>query len=100
MADACKRGWTQPESSEDEWSTVDPVESLTSEAPEGDLKKSNIILKDVWASTDSDLDDSVAVPGEMRDAYQWGKVRIDFVKYASLKISFEKAVGCGNGAVG
>ena len=28
----------------------------------------------------------------MRDVYQWGRVRIDMDKYASLKISFEKAV--------
>ena len=28
----------------------------------------------------------------MRDVYQWGRVGIDMDKYASLKISFEKAV--------
>ena len=59
---------------------------------EDDLKKRNFISKEVWASIYSDLDDSVAVPEDMRDVYQWGRVRIDMDKYASLKISFEKAV--------
>ena len=34
----------------------------------------------------------MAVPEDMRDVYQWGRVRIDMDKYADLKISFEKAV--------
>ena len=71
----------------------EPIPGLpTDVAFEDDMKKKNFILKDVWASIYSDLDDSVAIPEDMRDVYQWGRVRIDMDKYASLKISFEKAV--------
>ena len=69
-----------------------PTVTSTDPAAEDDLKKRNFISKEVWASIYSDLDDSVAVPEDMRDVYQWGRVRIDMDKYADLKISFEKAV--------
>ena len=95
VTDASKRRLVEQEV-QDDWSSVDPLESMpalpTDVASEDDLKKRNFIPKDVWASIYSDLDDSVAIPEDMRDVYQWGRVRIDMGKYASLKISFEKAV--------
>ena len=95
MTDASKRRMVElPE--DDDWSSVEHVDSptVTPTVPviEDDLKKRNFISKEVWASIYSDLDDLVAVPEDMRDVYQWGRVRIDMDKYASLKISFEKAV--------
>ena len=94
MTDASKRRMV--EVPDDDWSSVEHVDSptVTSTVPavEDDLKKRNFISKEVWASIYSDLDDSVAVPEDMRDVYQWGRVRIDMDKYADLKISFEKAV--------
>ena len=96
MTDASKRRMVEHEIQDEDWSSVDPLESMpaltTDPAIEDDLKKRNVIPKDVWASIYSDLDDSVAIPEDMRDVYQWGRVRIDMDKYASLKISFEKAV--------
>ena len=74
---------------------VDP-EPEVQQSSEDDLKlksmEKNFVPKDVWASIYSDLDDSVAVPEEFRDVYQWGRVRIDMDKYADLGICFEKAV--------
>ena len=94
MTDASKRRMV--EVPDDDWSSVEHVDSptvtTTVPAVEDDLKKRNFISKEVWASIYSDLDDSVAVPEDMRDVYQWGCVRIDMDKYADLKISFEKAV--------
>ena len=94
MTDASKRRMV--EVPDDDWSSVEHVDSPTVNstvpAVEDDLKKRNFISKEVWASIYSDLDDSVAVPEDMRDVYQWGRVRIDMDKYADLKISFEKAV--------
>ena len=96
MTDASKRRMVAQEIPDDDWSSVDPLEAMpvstTDPVIEDDLKKRNFIPKDVWASIYSDLDDSVAIPEDMRDVYQWGRVRIDMDKYASLKISFEKAV--------
>ena len=96
MTDSSKRRLVEQEVQDDEWSSVDPVESMpvlpTDVAIEDDLKKRNFTPKDVWASIYSDLDDFVAIPEDMRDVYEWGRVRIDMDKYASLKISFEKAV--------
>ena len=93
MTDASKRRMV--EVPDDDWSSVEHVDSptVTSTVPavEDDLKKRKFISKEVWASIYSDLD-SVAVPEDMRDVYQWGRVRIDMDKYADLKISFEKAV--------
>ena len=94
MTDASKRRMV--EVPDDDWSSVEhvdfPTVTSTDPAAEDDLKKRNSISKEVWASIYSDLDDSVAVPEDMRDVYQWGRVRIDMDKYADLKISFEKAV--------
>ena len=94
MTDASKRRMV--EVPDDDWSSVEhvdfPAVTSTDPAAEDDLKKRNSISKEVWASIYSDLDDSVAVPEDMRDVYQWGRVRIDMDKYADLKISFEKAV--------
>ena len=94
MTDASKRRMV--EVPDDDWSSVEhvdfPTVTSTDPAVEDDLKKRNFISKEVWASIYSDLDDSVAVPEDMRDVYQWGRVRIDMDKYADLKISFEKAV--------
>ena len=94
MTDASKRRMV--EVPDDDWSPVEHVDSPTViptvPAVEDDLKKRNFISKELWASIYSDLDDSVAVPEDMRDVYQWGRVRIDMDKYADLKISFEKAV--------
>ena len=94
MTDASKRRMV--EVPDDDWSSVEhvdfPTVTSTDPAAEDDLKKRNFISKEVWASIYSDLDDSVAVPEDMRDVYQWGRVRIDMDKYADLKISFEKAV--------
>ena len=74
---------------------VDP-EPEVQKPTEDDLKlksmEENFVPKDVWAEIYSDLDDSVAVPEEFRDVYQWGRVRIDMDKYADLGICFEKAV--------
>ena len=94
MTDASKRRMV--EVPDDDWSSVEhvdlPTVASTDPAAEDDLKTRNFISKEVWASIYSDLDDSVAVPEDMRDVYQWGRVRIDMDKYADLKISFEKAV--------
>ena len=96
VTDASKRRLVEQEVQDDDWSSVDPLESMpvlpTDVAIEDDLKKRNFIPKDVWASIYSDIDDSVAIPEDMRDVYQWGRVRIGMDKYASLKISCEKAV--------
>ena len=96
MTDASKRRLVEQEIQDDEWSSVDALESMpvlpADVAIEDDLKKRNFIPKDLWASIYCELDDSVAIPEDMRDVYQWGRVRIDIDKYASLKISFEKAV--------
>ena len=98
MTDASKRRMV--EVPDDDWSSVEhvdfPTVTSTDPAAEDDLKKRNFISKEVWASIYSDLDDSVAVPEDMRDVYQWGRARIDMDKYADLKISFEKAVAMAN----
>ena len=90
MTDASKRRMI-----DDGWAKVDP-EPEFQKPTEDDLKlksmEKNFVPKDVWAEIYSDLDDSVAVPEEFRDVYQWGRVRIDMDKYADLGICFEKAV--------
>ena len=101
MTDASKRRMV--EVPDDDWSSVEhvdfPTVTSTDPAAEDDLKKRNFISKEVWASIYSDLDDSVAVPEDMRDVYQWRRVRIDMDKYADLKISFEKAVAMAKSGV-
>ena len=66
MTDASKRRMVEHEIQDDDWSPVDPLESMpvlpADPAIEDDLKKKNFIPKDVWASIYSDIDDSVAVP--------------------------------------
>ena len=90
MTDASKRRLI-----DEGWAKVDP-EPEVQKPTEDDLKlksmEKNFVPKDVWAEIYSDLDDSVAVPEEFRDVYQWGRVRIDMDKYADLGICFEKAV--------